>query len=272
MALAKAHDANEAGFWQELMGGAKGLWQGQLAQLGLALRWQRDGRIDQALASKSPITDTTLRQLMLQTMAAPATLRANAADASRPDDERNVARFTLLYKGLTRGAYGDVVRDLALVPPDPKADLSAWYGNGLATGSAALHARAMVDGWPPAAGPDRVHAGARTGHARRRVCLGEFYRLNGSTALRSMRRSRRWSSLAGARTSSRSPCRAMRSIQRSLPTRRRPCRLARLCALPRSDVLCAVGLITVAPALRRTMPRCRRSKCPRRSARPGMTS
>ncbi|MFD2780981.1 hypothetical protein ACFS32_07475 [Novosphingobium pokkalii] len=136
MALAKAHDANEAGFWQELMGGAKGLWQGQLAQLGLALRWQRDGRIDQALASKSPIADMTLRQLMLQTMAAPATLRANAADPSRPDDERNVARFTLLYKGLTRGAYGDVVRDLALVPPDPKVDLTAWYGNGLATPAA----------------------------------------------------------------------------------------------------------------------------------------
>jgi hypothetical protein len=181
MALAKAHDANEAGFWQELMGGAKGLWQGPLAQLGLALRWQRDGRIDQALASKSPIADMTLRQLMLQTMAAPATLRANAADASRPDDERNVARFTLLYKGLTRGAYGDVVRDLALVPPDPKADLSAWYGNGLATPAAQRFTRGQwSDGWPcPPLAQTASTLAREPGHAAARVCLGEFYRLNG---------------------------------------------------------------------------------------------
>lgn len=181
MALAKAHDANEAGFWQELMGGAKGLWQGPLAQLGLALRWQRDGRIDQALASKSPIADMTLRQLMLQTMAAPATLRANAADASRPDDERNVARFTLLYKGLTRGAYGDVVRDLALVPPDPKVDLTAWYGNGLATPAAQRFTRGQwSDGWPcPPLAQTAATLAREPGNAAARVCLGEFYRLNG---------------------------------------------------------------------------------------------
>ncbi|NKJ41243.1 hypothetical protein [Novosphingobium sp. SG720] len=181
MALAKAHDANEAGFWQELMGGAKGLWQGPLAQLGLALRWQRDGRIDQALASASPIKDTTLRQLMLQTMAAPATLRANAADAGRPDGERNVARFTLLYKGLTRGAYADFTRDLALVPADPKVDLTAWYGAGLATPPAQRFTRGQwsdVLPCPPLAQTAATLA-RDPANQTARLCLGEFYRLNG---------------------------------------------------------------------------------------------
>ncbi|NMN03494.1 MULTISPECIES: hypothetical protein [unclassified Novosphingobium] len=181
MALAKAHDTNEAGFWQELMGGAKGLWQGQLAQLGLALRWQRDGRIDQALASASPIKDTTLRQLMLQTMAAPATLRANAADATRPDEERNVARFTLLYKGLTRGAYADFTRDLALVPADPKVDLTAWYGAGLPTPPAQRFTRGQWSDVLPC--PPLVQTAATLArdpaNQTARLCLGEFYRLNG---------------------------------------------------------------------------------------------
>ncbi|MDR6509223.1 hypothetical protein J2792_000063 [Novosphingobium capsulatum] len=181
MALAKAHDANEAGFWRELLGGAKGLWQGQLAQLGLALRWQRDGRIDQALASASPVSDTTLRQLMLQTMAAPAMLRATATDATRPDEERNVARFTLLYKGLTRGAYGDVGHDLALVPSAPKADLTSWYGSGLGTPPAQRFTMGQwSNGWPCPPLAQTVATLARTpANAAARVCLGEFYRLNG---------------------------------------------------------------------------------------------
>ena len=181
MALAKAHDANEAGFWQELMGGAKGLWQGQLAQLGLALRWQRDGRIDQALASASPIKDSTLRQLMLQTMAAPATLRANAADRSRPDEERNVARFTLLYKGLTRGAYADFTRDLALVPADPKADLGAFYGSGLSTPPAQRFTQGKwAEGLPcPPLAQTAATLARNPADQPARLCLGEFYRLNG---------------------------------------------------------------------------------------------
>jgi hypothetical protein len=180
MALGRAHDANEAGFWRELASGARGAWQRPLVELGLALRWQRDGQLAQAFAPGSPIGDTTLRQLMLQTMASPAILRASAADATRPADERNVAGFTLLFKGLTRGAYADVARDLALVPPG-KADADAWYGVGLATPPAArFTAGKWSDGFacPPLAQTVATLARAPMDQAAR-LCLGDFYRLNG---------------------------------------------------------------------------------------------
>lgn len=179
MALSRAHDPNEAGFWRELMGGAKGLWQRPLVELGLALRWQRDGRIDFALAPQSPISDTTLRQLMLQTMASPAMLRTTAADSARPDAERNTARFTLLYKGLTRGAYADFGRDLAAMPSAPSDQQAQAYAGGLGTpsiGRFTAPAKSDEFACPSLAQVTATLAKAPQDKAAR-LCLGEFYRL-----------------------------------------------------------------------------------------------
>ena len=175
-ALARAHDPNEAGFWRDLLTGASPLYQRPLAELGLALRWQRDGRVDQVFAPASPVEDPTTREILAQTLASPAMLRAEARDSTRPAHERDITRFTLLYKDLTRGAYGAFGDDVALEPIGSDSYDFA--------GSAGLGARFTHGKWaeqfpcPPltqtaaqlARAPDDPHA---------RLCLGEFWRLNG---------------------------------------------------------------------------------------------
>lgn len=181
MALSRLRDPNEAGFWHELIGGASPLYQRPLAELGLAVRWQRDGRVAQVFAPGSPVTDPSIREIMLQTVATPAILRANAADAGRPQHERDVARFTLLYKDLTRGAYADFGRDLTLVPADANTDGGLWdFARQDAVPAGLFRKGRWSDGFPCPALSETVATLARTpGDARARLCLGDFYRLNG---------------------------------------------------------------------------------------------
>jgi len=181
-ALAKAKDPNEAGFWQGMLGGATAPYQRPLVEMGLVLRWQRDGRLAQVFAPGSPITDSMTRQILLQTLATPAILRDSARDASRPAHERDIARFTLLYKDLTNGAYADFGSDVALAPNASSKDAHLYdfsmqedipvglfrsgqwsdgkFPCGSLTQTAAALARSPVD-------------------RKAQLCLAEFYRLNG---------------------------------------------------------------------------------------------
>ncbi|WP_298291291.1 hypothetical protein [Novosphingobium sp.] len=181
MALSRLRDPNEAGFWRDLIGGASALYQKPLAELGLAVRWQRDGRVAQVFAPGSPVTDPSIREIMLQTVASPAIVRANAADAARPQHERDVARFTLLYKNLTRGAYGDFGRDLGLVPADANVDGGLWdFARQEAVPAGVFRKGRWSDGFPCPALAETAATLARTpADARARLCLGDFYRLNG---------------------------------------------------------------------------------------------
>ena len=179
-ALARAHDPNEAGFWRDLLTGASPLYQRPLVELGLALRWQRDGRVDQVFAPASPVRDATTREILAQTLASPAMLRAVARDSARSAHERDVALFSLLYKDLSRGAYGSFAGDTGLVPAgakaDPPGDFSGDYA--MPTGLFTHGKWAGEFPCPPLAQTAAALARA-PGDQHARLCLGEFWRLNG---------------------------------------------------------------------------------------------
>ncbi|NLR71912.1 hypothetical protein HGI47_13640 [Novosphingobium sp. ERN07] len=181
MALGKLRDPNEAGFWRELLAGANPLYQRPLAEMGLAVRWQRDRRVDQIFATSSPITDPTIREVLLQTVASPAILRAAAAYTARPAHERDVARFTLLYKDLTRGAYADFTRDVVLVPANANVDGGLWdFARQDAVPAGLFRKGRWSDGFACPTIAETAATLARTpGDPRARLCLGDFYRLNG---------------------------------------------------------------------------------------------
>ena len=180
-ALAAKGDPNEAGFWQELLGGAKALWQRSTVELGLAMNWERHGKLAQVFAPGSPITDSMVREILIAHSAGPALLRRAALDAARPQQERDAALFTLLYKQLSRGDYAGFASNEPLVRGDAPTD-GLW---GFAPGAAApvglfTRGRTAQAGFACpalsttvaalAANPQAIHA---------RLCLGDFWRLGG---------------------------------------------------------------------------------------------
>ncbi|NWK94390.1 hypothetical protein DM806_01545 [Sphingobium lactosutens] len=181
MALGQARDPNEAGFWRDLLGGASPLYERPLVELGLAIRWQRDGRLDQVFAPGSPITDSSTRRILLQTVATPVILRGSAKDASRPSHERDVARFTLLYKDLTRGSFADFAADLALVPANADGEGGLWdfaYQDKIPVGL--FRKGKWSDGFAcPAIAQTAAMLARSPADRRAKLCLGDFYRLNG---------------------------------------------------------------------------------------------
>lgn len=180
-ALAAKGDPNEAGFWLELLGGAKALWQRPTVELGLAMNWERHGKLAQVFAPESPITDRMVREILLTHSAGPALLRRVALDTAKVQTERDAALFTLLYKQLSRGDYAGFRTNQPLVRGDAPTE-GLW---GFAPGTPAplglfAKGRTAQAGFACpalqgtvaalAANPQDVHA---------RLCLGEFWRLNG---------------------------------------------------------------------------------------------
>ncbi len=180
-ALAAKGDPNEAGFWQELLGGAKDLWQRPAVELGLAMNWERHGKLAAVFAPGSPITDRMVREILIAHSAGPALLRRAALDTARPQEERDAALFTLLYKQLSRGDYAGFRANLPLVRADAPTE-GLW---GFAPGAAAplgLFAKGrtaqagfacsalMGTAAALAANPQDIHA---------RLCLADFWRLGG---------------------------------------------------------------------------------------------
>ncbi|MBX9884264.1 MAG: hypothetical protein K2X68_04755, partial [Novosphingobium sp.] len=180
-ALAAKGDPNEAGFWLELMGGAKALWQRPTVELGLAMNWERHGKLAQVFAPASPITDRMVREILLMHSAGPDLLRRVALDTGRAQTERDAALFTLLYKQLSRGDYAGFRTNLPLVRGDAPSD-GLW---GFAPGSAAPlglftkgHAAQAGFACPALQGTVSALA-ADPGDIHARLCLGEFWRLAG---------------------------------------------------------------------------------------------
>ncbi len=180
MALGAKGDPNEAGFWRELLGGAKGLWQRSTAELGLAMNWERHGKLAAVFAKGSPIEETMIRRELLIHSAGAPVLRMAAADGARPQYERDLALFVLLYKDLSRGDYAGFLTDQARVRGDANTDGGLWRINdqetiplgkftkgrsadGYACPALAQTARALAAN-PRAVGP--------------RLCLGDFWRIN----------------------------------------------------------------------------------------------
>ena len=180
-ALEAAGDRNARGFWRELHPGATRPLDRLAVELALALNEERHGGVDRVFAANSLVTDPAMRAILLEHVAGPALLRAQAHDADVPSRERKVALFTLLYKQLTRAQYAEFLSDLRDVPAD-----AAF------TGSIAPAPEDVQD--PPlgifAKGPSvgdiacpalttTVANLARNPEAiRDRLCLAEFVRVN----------------------------------------------------------------------------------------------
>jgi hypothetical protein len=187
LALEKLGDRAVAGFLQQMLGGAKDLYQRPAVELALAMHWERSGELARIFAASSPIAGPEVRTRLLAYVAGPELLRQQAGAANAV--ERDVATFTLLAKGLSRGRYAEVGRDLALV----RADASAigWVGEGWtgawmadnpdARAPAGVFVRGKVqEQYPcPALAKTVATLAATPTNVKARLCLGEFWRLNG---------------------------------------------------------------------------------------------
>ncbi len=130
-ALAATKDRNARGFWLEMLPGAKSVHQRSLIQLAIADLDEKSGQIARVFAKDSPVTNTTIRRILLRNSADAALLRAQAKDRSVSQNERDVALFTLLEKQLRAGLYKPFLSDLALLPaglaPEENGYIDTYY-------------------------------------------------------------------------------------------------------------------------------------------------
>lgn len=181
MALAALGDRNETGFWKELIGGAAPMHQRPLAELGLAMSLERSGKLGEIFAPGSLVSDPTIREILLQSSAGPELLRASARDTARPQHERDVALFTLLYKQLSRGRYGAFADDVALVRKG--ASKETWLYNFQVQDEVPVGLFSFgrfADGFAcPAIAQTARALNANKADFKAQLCLGDFLRLNG---------------------------------------------------------------------------------------------
>ena len=180
-ALAALKDRNEEGFWLDLLGGAKGQWQRPTAELGLAMSWERSGKLGQVFAKGSPITESMIRRQLILGSAAPEMLRTNAGNAARPQSERDLAVFTLLHKDLTHGDFAAFGKDQALVRPGAGTDGYMYYLPDQQDLPLGLFTKGKwSDGYScPALAQTAKALAANPQAVAPRLCLGDFWRLNG---------------------------------------------------------------------------------------------
>lgn len=182
LALAALRDPNEVGFWRQLLGGARGLWQRPTVELALAMAYERRGELAAALAPGSPITDRTTREILLMHGAGPDLLRAAAQNRARPGHERDLALFTLLYKLLSRGDYAGFLASRALVPAGADTKGGLWdflAAEAIPVGLFTAGASSGADYACPALAVTAATLAGAPQDPRARLCLGEFWRLNG---------------------------------------------------------------------------------------------
>ncbi len=177
LALAALGDRNEAGFWREMLGGAKGLWQRPTVELALAMNLERSGKLAEVFAAGSSITDSSLRIILLGHSASPGILRAQALDKTRPAEERRAALYALLDKQLARGDYAGFGESLKIRLPAPAEDTNT------SELLRAFTAGTWSDGYPcPAIAETARRLAANPTDSASRLCIGEFRRINGFDA------------------------------------------------------------------------------------------
>lgn len=177
MALAELGDRNEAGFWLELLNGSTGLWQRPVVELGLALNYERHGKLSAIFAKGSPIADPTMRELLLVNSAGPDLLRSVAVDPANDRHERDMALYTLLDKQLSRGFYAGFAKDVNLVPQSakPKTDQGPYSPE-----PAIFTAGPTSNGYAcPSIRATALTLASNSRDVKARLCLGDFWRLNG---------------------------------------------------------------------------------------------
>lgn len=188
LALGALKDRNEEGFWRELLGGAKAMWQRSTVELGLAQSLERKGQVAAALGRNSVLQDVMVRKVLLTHSAGPEVLRDVATNTARPQEERDAALFTLLYKQLTRGDYAGFVANRSLVRANADTGSGLWNFIDQETVPLGLFAKGRwSDGYAcPSLVETARKLAANKADPAARLCLGDFLRINnfdGFTAL-----------------------------------------------------------------------------------------
>ncbi|MEM1133145.1 MAG: hypothetical protein AAGH53_09420 [Pseudomonadota bacterium] len=199
-ALAMLEDGNEGGFWRDMLGGSKARYQRAAVELGLASFYERNGQLDQIFAADSPITRPLIRKRLLSTVADPDTLRAMAGNGARPQDERDLALFTLLYKQLSRGYHAAFARDVSLVSHDANNEAYNLWGISYRDDTPVglfTRGRASENIQCPQLQQIAQTLASKPRDYRARLCLGDFFRRNGFDNF-SLRGPNRWSAYKDA--------------------------------------------------------------------------
>lgn len=181
--------ASASALWLSLLPVAKQSLQNATLQLALAIDYERSNKLAQVYAADSPITDASIRAILLRNAAGRDQLLERINAKTTPKAEHDLALFVLLYKDLMRGRYADFLTDSALLPADlpkppadqPNASTSAfaygpdhplglfrWTGTAAKPGAyacPALHDIAQTLARDPKA-PQALN------------CLGDFVRVN----------------------------------------------------------------------------------------------
>jgi len=100
--------------------------QAEQLQLALASLDQHTGHVDRVFAAGSPVKDRAVRTLLVEYSASAAMLRQLIKDPKEDKEVRNAAAYTLLYKELTGGKYGEFQNDLAIAPAHAPALLEPF--------------------------------------------------------------------------------------------------------------------------------------------------
>lgn len=187
MALDALGDRNARGFWLSLFDGATQPYQREALELALALHEERSGDVSRIFAPDSRVRHPLLRQLLIEYVAGPDLLRRQAHDREAPEREREVAAYVLLAKELRRGFYRDFLEDMKLVPTDPP-DVS-YYSSVRYDAHYDPEAKAPLVLFGPKASVGETscpalaatvrHLAAAPKAVRPRLCLAEYFRVNG---------------------------------------------------------------------------------------------
>jgi hypothetical protein len=161
-----------------LVTAAKKPHQRGAAELALALHDERTKAADNVFATHSVVRDADVREILLRYHAGPALLRKQAAKAAS-EREQQVAIFTLLYKDLTRAAYGDFLRDLPLVPVNARPRQEDDYKAPRYTDIALFHWAGQSEFLCPSLKTVATTLSASPKNAKGLLCLGEFIRNSG---------------------------------------------------------------------------------------------
>lgn len=181
MALEANGDAGVRDFWLAMLPGAQRAFQRPAIELAIAMHDERTGGLARVFAPDSQVRTVKLREILLAHAAGPALLRQQAKDASAAAHERQVALFTLLYKGVTRGRYAEFLRDLALVPAGAKNEMNYWDfldAEELPLGVFTRTDKLGALGCPPLRETAALLAKSPQS-ARGKLCVADFMRDNG---------------------------------------------------------------------------------------------
>ncbi len=183
LALHATNDRNEEGFWLELIGGAKGVWQRPAVELALARLYEQQGRVGKVFAAGSPITDPRIRRILLGTSAGPDILKAQARNDALPHTERSFALFTVLLRQLRHGDYAGFGQDYGLLSDYSEREERLYLYDVMDGEEAPVQfftQGKMSDGYRcPRIDRTAATLARNPRDIDGRLCLGDFYRLNG---------------------------------------------------------------------------------------------